>query len=55
MLWRSLHEAVSAAARETVAYTWYAPGVGVVKNERRGRRRGRQIGGSFELVSYKVP
>jgi hypothetical protein len=40
---------------EITAYTWYAPGVGAVKNERKGHRGDRQISASYELVSYKVP
>lgn len=40
---------------EITAYTWYAPGVGVVRNERKGRRGDRQISGWTELLSYKAP
>jgi hypothetical protein len=35
--------------------TWYAPGVGVVRSERKGHRGDREIKGWFELVSYKAP
>jgi hypothetical protein len=35
--------------------TWYAPGVGVVRSERKGQRRDREIKGWTELISYKVP
>ena len=35
--------------------TWYAPGVGVVRSERKGQRRDREIKGWSELVRYKAP
>lgn len=40
---------------EVTSVTWYAPGVGVVRSERKGHRADRQISGWTELVSYKVP
>jgi hypothetical protein len=40
---------------EITALTWYAPGVGVVRTERKGYRGDRQISGWNELVSYKIP
>ena len=40
---------------EITSYTWYAPGVGVVRNERKGHRGDRQISGWSELISYKAP
>ncbi len=40
---------------EITAYTWYAPGVGAVRTERKGFRGDRQISGWSELVSYKAP
>lgn len=40
---------------EIRAFTWYAPGVGMVRTERKGRRGDQQISGWSELVRYKVP
>ncbi len=40
---------------EVTSLTWYAPGVGVVRNERKGHRQDRQISGWTELISYKIP
>lgn len=40
---------------EITAFTWYAPGVGAVRSERKGFRGDRQISGWSELVSYKAP
>ncbi len=40
---------------EIKSYTWYAPGVGAVRNERSGHRGNRKISGWTELVSYKIP
>jgi hypothetical protein len=40
---------------EVTALTWYAPGVGVVRTERKGHRGDRQISGWTELVSRKIP
>lgn len=40
---------------EITAYTWYAPGVGAVRSERKGFRGDRQISGWSELVRYKAP
>lgn len=40
---------------EITVLTWYAPGVGAVRTERKGYRGDRQISGWSELVSYKVP
>ena len=40
---------------EFTALTWFAPGVGVVRSERKGHRGDRQISGRSELISYKVP
>ncbi|MDR7522043.1 MAG: hypothetical protein QN168_06220 [Armatimonadota bacterium] len=40
---------------EITTYTWYAPGVGAVRSERKGRRGDRQISGWSELVSYRIP
>ncbi|MDQ7841067.1 MAG: hypothetical protein RDU83_08585 [bacterium] len=40
---------------EITAYTWYAPGVGAVRSERKGYRGDTQISGWSELVSYKAP
>jgi len=37
------------------SFTWYAPGIGVVRNERKGHRGDREIKGWSELVSYKAP
>ena len=37
------------------AYTWYAPGIGVVRSERKGYRGDRKISGWTELVNYKIP
>lgn len=36
-------------------FTWYAPGVGIVKIEREEQRGQLQREGSSQLVSYKVP
>lgn len=36
-------------------YTWYAPGVGIVKIEREEQRGQLQREGGSELVSYKIP
>jgi hypothetical protein len=40
---------------ELTAVTWYAPGVGAVRGERKGHRGDRQISGWTELISYKAP
>lgn len=40
---------------EITGLSWYAPGVGLVRNERKGHRGDRQISGWTELVSYKAP
>ena len=40
---------------EITSLTWYAPGVGVVRSDRKGHRQDRQISGWTELISYKVP
>ncbi|MBI3998450.1 MAG: hypothetical protein HY355_05400 [Armatimonadetes bacterium] len=40
---------------EVTVLTWYAPGVGAVRSERKGRRGDRQISGWSELISYKIP
>ncbi|MGQ0551579.1 MAG: hypothetical protein ACT4PY_18145 [Armatimonadota bacterium] len=40
---------------EITGLSWYAPGVGLVRNERKGHRGDRQITGWTELVSYKAP
>ncbi len=40
---------------EITGVSWYAPGVGLVRNERKGHRGDRQITGWTELVSYKAP
>lgn len=40
---------------EITTLTWYAPGVGVVRSERKGYRGDRQISGWTELVSYRIP
>jgi hypothetical protein len=40
---------------EITTVTWYAPGVGAVRTERKGHRGDRQISGWSELVSYKIP
>lgn len=40
---------------EIKAYTWYAPGIGAVRSERKGYRGDRKISGWTELVTYKVP
>jgi hypothetical protein len=40
---------------EITSYTWYAPGIGAVRNERKGHRGDREIKGWSELVSYKAP
>ncbi|MDR7545060.1 MAG: hypothetical protein QN120_12515 [Armatimonadota bacterium] len=40
---------------EITAFTWYAPGVGAVRTERKGHRGDRQISGWSELVRYKIP
>ena len=40
---------------EITSFTWYAPGVGVVRNDRKGHRGDRQISGWTELISYKIP
>jgi hypothetical protein len=37
------------------AVTWYAPGIGAVRSERKGHRGDRQISGWTELISYKAP
>jgi hypothetical protein len=37
------------------SFTWYAPGIGAVRNERKGHRGDREIKGWSELVSYKAP
>jgi hypothetical protein len=39
---------------EITTLTWYAPGVGMVRLERKGRRGDQQISGWSELVSYKA-
>jgi hypothetical protein len=39
---------------EITTLTWYAPGVGLVRLERKGRRGDQQISGWSELVSYKA-
>lgn len=36
-------------------FTWYAPGVGIVKIVREVRGGGQERGGGSELVSYKIP
>jgi hypothetical protein len=36
-------------------FTWYAPGVGIVKIEREEQRGGLQREGGSELVRYTVP
>jgi hypothetical protein len=40
---------------EITTYTWYAPGVGAVRSERKGHRGDRQISGWSELVRYRIP
>lgn len=40
---------------EITAMTWYGPGVGPVRTERKGHRGERQISGWTELISYKIP
>lgn len=40
---------------EVTGFSWYSAGVGVVRNERKGRRGDRQISGRTELLSYKAP
>ncbi|MGH2402906.1 MAG: hypothetical protein ACRDGN_00435 [bacterium] len=40
---------------EIIGLSWYAPGVGLVRSERKGHRGDRQISGWTELVSYKAP
>jgi hypothetical protein len=40
---------------EIKAYTWYAPGIGAVRGERKGYRGDRKISGWTELVSVKIP
>jgi hypothetical protein len=40
---------------EITAFTWYAPGVGMVRTERKGYRGDRQISGWSELVRYRIP
>jgi hypothetical protein len=40
---------------EITGFSWYAPGVGLVRSERKGHRGDRQISGWTELVSYKAP
>lgn len=40
---------------EITSYTWFAPGVGAVRSERKGHRGDRQISGWSELVRYKIP
>lgn len=40
---------------QITAFTWYAPGVGMVRAERKGHRGDRQISGWSELVRYKIP
>lgn len=40
---------------EITGLSWYAPGVGLVRSERKGHRGERQISGWTELVSYKAP
>jgi hypothetical protein len=37
------------------AYTWYVPGIGAVRSERKGYRGDRKISGWTELVNYKIP
>ncbi len=39
---------------EMTTVTWYAPGIGMVRTERKGFRGDRQISGFSELVSYKA-
>ncbi|MDR7418366.1 MAG: hypothetical protein QN178_05610 [Armatimonadota bacterium] len=39
---------------EITTLTWYAPGVGVVRVERKGHRGDQQVSGWSELVSYKA-
>ena len=40
---------------EIKAYTWYTPGIGAVRSERKGYRGDRKINGWTELVNYKIP
>jgi len=40
---------------EIKAYTWYTPGIGAVRSERKGYRGDRKISGWTELVNYKSP
>jgi len=40
---------------EIKSYTWYAPGIGAVRSERKGYRGDRKISGWTELVTYKIP
>jgi hypothetical protein len=50
-----LQTVTSGEDSEITTLTWYAPGVGVVRTERKGHRGDQQVSGWSELVSYKAP
>ncbi len=50
-----LETITSGENMEIKTYTWYAPGVGAVRSERKGYRGDQKISGWTELVSYKIP
>jgi hypothetical protein len=47
-----LQTVTSGEDSEITTLTWYAPGVGVVRTERKGHRGDQQVSGWSELVSY---